>query len=460
MIRENIRKPCSVLMILLFIAPAFCQEEQASPVFKQEELEQILAPIAIYPDSLLSQVLMASTYPLEIVQAHRWYAKNSSLTGTALATELEKQTWDPSVRSLVNFPQVLTMMSEKLDWTQKLGDAFLAQQKDVMDTVQTLREKAQAAGKLESTEDQVVTVEQDTIVIEYANPQVVYVPTYDPVVVYGGWPYPSYPPYYYYPPGYVYPAPWVTFSAGVAWGYAWGHCDWDDCDIDIDVDRNWDFNGKIDRDAYVEHYKNSGRFEDRKGQWQHNPENRKGVAYRDQATAKRFNRASTSDAVRSREEFRGRAEQGRSQLSAGTADSLRNTQSGQVANRAATRDISSSVSNRADNLGSVNRGLSDTSGTRPQTGQTRNLPTANRPSVSTYQSPSYSANRSPSYSNYSSRANAFDGMGGGSSARNYSSRGSMSRQSMSRPSGGSFGGSRGGSMGGSRGGARGGGGRR
>lgn len=136
------------LMIALVTAPpgAIGQQSGAAPVSKQEELDQLLAPIALYPDSLVSQILMASTYPLEVVHADRFAKQNKNLKGDALAKALEKQSWDPSVKSLVNFPQVLTMMSEKLDWTQKLGDAFLAQQKQVLATIQSLRAKAVAAG--------------------------------------------------------------------------------------------------------------------------------------------------------------------------------------------------------------------------------------------------------------------------------------------------------------------------
>jgi hypothetical protein len=171
-------------------------------VFKTEEIEQLVAPIALYPDELVSQILMASTYPLEVVQADRWAKANKTLKGDALTKALEAQSWDPSVKSLVNFPQVLAMMSEKLDVTQKLGDAFLAQQKDVMDAIQRLRAKAQAQGNLKTTKEQTVIVEQPAaqttvIKIEPANPQVVYVPTYNPTVVYGAWPYPAYPPYTY-----------------------------------------------------------------------------------------------------------------------------------------------------------------------------------------------------------------------------------------------------------------------
>src|SRR5262249_6343781 len=206
-------------------APGAPTETPDAPTFGADELEQIVAPIALYPDALLSQVFMASTYPLEIVEAARFVEQNPELKDDKLNEALKDKTWDPSVKSLVSFPQVLTMMNEKLDWTQKLGDAFLAQQKDVMNAVQRLRAKAHEAGNLESSKEQTVsmqpaqpaqtTVQQapaqvvveqappTVIMIEQASPQVVYVPTYDPVVVYGVWPYPAYPPYYYYPPGYV-----------------------------------------------------------------------------------------------------------------------------------------------------------------------------------------------------------------------------------------------------------------
>ena len=203
MIEKCSRALVLVLVLMVAVPPGTFGQQAAPPAFKPEELEQILAPIALYPDSLLAQIFMASTYPLEIVQADRWAKQNTTLKADALTAALEKQPWDPSVKSLVNFPQVLTMMSEKLDWTQKLGDAFLAQQKEVMATVQTLRKKAVEAGNLKTTKEQQVIVEKETIIIQSASPQVVYVPTYNPTVVYGAWPYPAYPPAPYYPPGYV-----------------------------------------------------------------------------------------------------------------------------------------------------------------------------------------------------------------------------------------------------------------
>ena len=200
----SVRALAWLLIVFVAVPPiTLSQEAAGAPVFKQEELDQLAAPIALYPDSLIAQILMASTYPLEVVQADRFAKQNASLKGDALTKALEAQNWDPSVKSLVNFPQVLTMMSEKLDWTQKLGDAFLANQKAVMDTIQSLRAKAQASGNLKTTKEQTVIVEEKIIKIEPANPQVIYVPSYNPTVVYGAWPYPAYPPYSYYPPGYV-----------------------------------------------------------------------------------------------------------------------------------------------------------------------------------------------------------------------------------------------------------------
>jgi uncharacterized protein DUF3300/endosialidase-like protein len=211
-------------------------------------LYQLVAPIALYPDSLLAQVLMASTYPLEVVQADRFTGANKSLKGDKLKEALAKQDWDASVKELVSTPTVLAMMSDKLDWTEKLGDRVLAQQADVMDAIQRLRAKAQANGKLETTEQQTVTVKQEAgqqvIEIEPESPDVVYVPYYDPAVVYGEWPYSEYPPYYYPPPaGYVVRG---AIATGIAWGIAYAiaqeirdNIDWDHGEIDIDRGLKW-----------------------------------------------------------------------------------------------------------------------------------------------------------------------------------------------------------------------------
>ena len=327
-----------LLVVLVSLPwPVRLDAQDTSPVFKPEEIEQLVAPIALYPDSLVSQILMASTYPLEVVEAARWAKANKTLKGDALTTALEQQTWDPSIKSLVNFPQVLDMMNQKLDLTQRLGDAFLAQQKDVLDAIQRLRAKAQAQGNLKTTKEQTVIVEQPAaqttvveqpaaqttvIKIEPANPQVVYVPTYNPTVVYGAWPYPAYPPYAYYPPGYVATTAAFSFAAGVAlgaaWGYAWGGCNWHGGDVDINVNRNTNFNQNINRQNYRANMQ--ARGQSAQGAWQHDASHRKGVAYRDQGTAQRFNRGTNAQAAQSREAFRGRAESGRQELAHGGAD--------------------------------------------------------------------------------------------------------------------------------------------
>ena len=302
----------AVVALLVLSGEVMAQSsgETPSKAFSQEQLDQLLAPVALYPDSLLTQILIASTYPLEVVKAMNWVKHNKDLKGDALTDALEKQEWDPSVKSLVNFPQVLEMMSDKLDWTQKLGDAFLAQEKDVMAAVQKLRGKAHAEGNLKTTKEQKVVVEKETIIIEPASPQVIYVPAYNPTVVYGAWPYPAYPPYYYYPPGYAAGAAAFGFASGVAvgaaWGYAWGHSDWHGGNVDIDINRNADINRNIDRNKY----QGKGQLDQSgKGTWQHDAGHRQGVAYKDNATAQKFGQ-STGSSARARDGSRGYGERG------------------------------------------------------------------------------------------------------------------------------------------------------
>ena len=422
-----------VLTWLLAVPPDVISQQTANdsgggPVFKQEELEQLCAPIALHPDPLVSQILMASTYPLEVVQADRWAKQNGSLKGDALAKALEGQDWDPSVKSLVNFPQVLTMMSEKLDWTQKLGDAFLADQKKVLDTIQDLRAKAQASGNLKTTKEQTIIVEEKVIKIEPSNPEVVYVPSYNPTVVYGAWPYPAYPPYYYYPPGYV-AGTAFAFAAGVglgmAWGYAWGNCNWGGGDVDVDVNRNFNSNRNIDRSKYQGGRGEGGRGQG-SGRWQHNPEHRKGVSYRDQGTAQKFNRASTNQAIASREQFRGRADTGRQQLGGG-AGGLGGAGAG----------------NRVGTGGLGGQGGVGAGGNRVSAGQ---LGGGDRGGAF--------GGGSSSLGGAGNRGGAFQGVGGGgSAARSASQRGSASRGGGGGASRGGGGGARGGG-GGARGGGR------
>lgn len=207
--------------------PAGQQPAGGGTEFTAERLEQLVAPIALYPDGVLAQVLMASTYPIEIVEAARWVQKNPKLTGDKLEAALKDQDWEPSVKSLCGLPEVLKLMNEDLDWTQHLGDAFLSQEARLMDAVQVMRRKAYEAGTLKSGEQMKVTEQQDKIlVIENTKTEVVYVPTYYPTAVYGSWAYPT----YYYPPMYP-PAPaggmFLSFTAGMVWGAAiWGGCNW------------------------------------------------------------------------------------------------------------------------------------------------------------------------------------------------------------------------------------------
>src|SRR3954468_3066724 len=190
-----------------------------------DQLDSLVAPIAIYPDPLLAQALAASTYPLEIIQLQQWLAQNGSLKDKALADAVAKQPWDASVQALAPLPEVVKRLADDIKWTTDLGNAFLSQQSDVMDAVQRMRKRAQEKGTLKTTEQQKVETKvvetKQVIVIEQANPQVVYVPTYDPVVVYGS-PYYPYPPIYYPSAGYYAAGMAISFGVGIAMGAAWG----------------------------------------------------------------------------------------------------------------------------------------------------------------------------------------------------------------------------------------------
>ena len=190
----------ALLSVVLTGPVAHAQER---PAFTQAELDQMLAPIALYPDPLLSQILMASTYPVEVVQAARWSRANAPLDGEEAVRAAEPMAWDPSVKSLVAFPRVLDRMDEQLDWTERLGEAFLTQESQVMDTIQDLRWRADAAGNLAPGEEMRIVRDGRYIRIEPASPQIVYVPYYDPLVVYGAWRWPAYRPVRWSPwPGY------------------------------------------------------------------------------------------------------------------------------------------------------------------------------------------------------------------------------------------------------------------
>jgi len=274
-----------MIIAMLFIPSGIPAQdlEQAEQTdrFRKEELDQMLAPIALYPDSLITQILMASTYPLEVVQAERWVQQNKTLTGDALDDALKEKSWDPSIKSLCHFPDVLFAMSDKLDQTSKLGDAFLSQNDDVMATIQQLRRKAETQGNLKTTKEQKVILEEDAIRIEPAVRQVVYVPVYDPLYVYGPWWYPAYPPYYwYYPPGVIITGGFISFGPRFFIGidlFAWSWFDWHSHHIYIDVHKARRFH------RFPNRYYSDYRFS-----WRHDPVHRRGVAYRDRRTSDRF----------------------------------------------------------------------------------------------------------------------------------------------------------------------------
>lgn len=265
-----------------------------------EQLDSLVAPIALYPDELLAQVLVASTYPLEVIQLQQWLSKNKGLKDEALANAVAKQDWDPSVQALAPLPDVVKRLAEDIAWTTKLGNAFLAQPGDVKQAVQRMRKKAQDKGNLKTTKEQEVqtqTVQNETvIVIEQADPQVVYVPTYNPTAVYGPPVYP-YPAIYYPPPGYYAAGMAISFGVGLtlgaAWGGGWGwNAGWGHTDIDIN--RN---------NVFVSNYnrRNTANQVGRDGRWQHNPRHRGAAPYADRAVADRYGGVQRGEGAAARE---------------------------------------------------------------------------------------------------------------------------------------------------------------
>lgn len=254
-----------------------------------EQLDSLVAPIALYTDPLLSQTLVASTYPLEIVQLQQWLQQNKELKDKALADAVQKQDWDPSIQAMAALPDVVKLLAENIKWTTDLGNAFLAQQKDVMDAVQRMRNKAKDKGNLKTTEQQKVetkVVESKTVVvIEQADPKVVYVPSYDPVVVYGA-PVYAYPPVAY-PAGYYAAGMALSFGVGMAMGAAWGggwgyNCGWGG-NNNVTVNRNNTFVNNSNRNL-----QGGNRGQVNRSNWQHNPQHRGGAPYSDRATANRY----------------------------------------------------------------------------------------------------------------------------------------------------------------------------
>jgi hypothetical protein len=305
-----------------------------------DQLDSLVAPIALYPDPLLAQTLAASTYPLELIQLQQWLAKNSGLKDKALADAVAKQPWDPSIQAMAALPDLVKRLADDIQWTTDLGNAFLAQQNDVMDAVQRMRKKAQDTGNLKSTEQQKVEAKvidnKSVIVVEQANPQVIYLPSYDPVVVYGPPVYP-YPPIYYPPPGYYAAGVAISFGVGLAMGAAWGGgwgwgCGWGgNNNININNNNNFVRNSNINGG-------NRNNIGNGNASWKHNPQHRGGAPYRDQATAGRFGGTSRGDSVTNRQA------------------SARQQVGRQGGNLASNRVEGTSVSNRASGgVGSGNR---------------------------------------------------------------------------------------------------------
>src|SRR5512132_2969633 len=271
----------------LILAQEETTTTEEAPKIPNEQLDSLVAPIALYPDAMLAQTLAASTYPLEVMQLDQWMDKNKNLKDKALVDAVAKQPWDPSVQSMAAFPDVVQRMAENIQWMTDVGNAVLAQQKDVMDAVQRMRAKAQGTGNLKTGSEQKVETKttqsgQQVIVVEQANPEAAYVPSYDPAVVYGAAPaeYPYYP--YSYPgyqPGTA--LAWGTaIAVGGAWANNWGDCDWDDGNVNINNNNN--FNKNYNKNV------NKGTGTGKANGWQHNPQHRGNAPYANKQTANKY----------------------------------------------------------------------------------------------------------------------------------------------------------------------------
>jgi hypothetical protein len=284
--------------------PQTQQATQQNVQIPSDQLDALVAPIALYPDPLLSQTLVASTYPLEIMQLQQWLQRNPGLKDQALVNAVSKQPWDPSIQAMASLPDMVKRLSDDIQWTTDLGNAFLAQQGDVMNAVQRMRAKAESKGSLVSNDRQTVQTEvvdnKSVIVIEQANPEVVYVPSYNPEAVYGPPVYP-YPPIYYppYSEGAMFAASAISFGVGVAMGAAWGGgwgwgAGWGHNDIDINMNNHFNRQNNFNRQNTLN---NRGT----RNTWQHNPQHRGGAPYADRATANRFGSNTRGDSLASRQ---------------------------------------------------------------------------------------------------------------------------------------------------------------
>ncbi|MDN3922316.1 DUF3300 domain-containing protein [Roseateles violae] len=418
----------ALLTLLLFGGSARAQAPAAassgSSSFSDAEIDQMLAPIALYPDSLLSQVLMASTYPADVKEAAAWTKAHPDDKGDAAIEKVKDKPWEPAVQSLVAFPQLLTMMGDKPDQVQKLGDAFLADPAKVMDRVQFLRKKAQEAGNLKSNEQQKVTNTTEegkqVIIVEPAKTDTVYVPAYQPSV-YGAWPYPSYPPYYWPPPPYYYPT--GGFVAGVFWGAAvvgianglWGGCNWGGGDVNINVNK---FNN-INTNRQINNTNNK---------FQHNADRRGNVPYRDSASRDKYGQKAR-DGAANRESYRGK--DGR--------DAQRNAASNTLSQRGADP-----AAGRADLQGSAGRERANQAVSSAERGGGGNFGSGDRGG----------AGGSGSFGSGGpgggARDSAFSGVNNSSGSRAAADRGRSSAASSQRSMGGHSGGARAGGGGGGR----------
>ena len=276
--------------------PQAAASEAAAVSVPPEQLDSLVAPIALYPDPVLAQVLAASTYPLELLQLHQWLQKNPGLKDKALLEAVEKQPWDPSIQAMAGLPDLVKRLSDDIQWTTDLGNVFLAQQSDVMEAVQRMRRKAHDKGTLTSTPQQTVQTQvierEQVIVIEQAEPEVIYVPEYDPYWAYGEpfYPYPS----IYYPTGGLA----LSFGVGIAMGAFWGNGGW-----------GWG-PGWGNNNLQINHYNNFNRNANiragnnnltGRGNWQHRPEHRGGAPYRDRATANRYGGTARGDSLSQRQ---------------------------------------------------------------------------------------------------------------------------------------------------------------
>lgn len=272
----------------LLLTPSLHAAERATleSSFSDAELAQMLAPIALYPDSLLTHILIASTYPLEVVQANRWRNKHKALTANQAVSKAEDKDWDPSVVALVAFPTVLEKLSEELDWTQKLGDAFLQDEAQVLSSIQTLRRQADEADSFNDMDNMRVIKVKREIIIEPAQKEIIYVPVYDTRVVYGHWRWYQYPPVYWvYPPRYGVRYP-NHFSSHFYWHSG------------IHISFNYYFSAFRwhDRHIVVTHHHHSNYYRPRARivsssgaqRWSHKPQHRRGVAYSSTVVKQRY----------------------------------------------------------------------------------------------------------------------------------------------------------------------------